>query len=537
MPGTARRDSQQRHEILQLLDRGLRAAWRERLAAAGVPEQPLIYLLRKQALDVPLLPHELGRVLYQLAQRRGFKSNRREQAAADAANESKKKTDKAKDEASKVYKGINDLKTEMEAAGSRTVGEYFARLSTAGRAVRGPDKWTDRKWFVAEFEAVWQAQASHHGALTPELRQRVSQLLFYQRPIAENGHLIGKCELEPTERRAPMAHMLAQRFRYLQKLNDLAIDEAPNPRPLTSEQRAILLPEFENKGDLKFDDIRKLLGCDKSVRFNLERGGEKKLPGNRTNAAMIRAIPELWPTLPDADKNAIVAQWIDANDDEDLIARLTTRCALSLEDASAICKVHPEDRYHNVSLLAMSQLMPLMEQGVAFKTAEAKVYGTNFSGGKPLDSLPPAKVALPSIPNPAVMRALSELRKVVNAIVRRHDKPTLVRIELARDLKRNAKQRELDWRGNRDRESARNAAAKRILDEANRPNATPREVERVLLYEECDGRCVYCGEQINFHRLFEGDIDVDHILPQSRFPDDSFANKCLAHRACNQRKV
>ena len=98
---------------------------------------------------------------------------------------------------------------------------------------------------------------------------------------------------------------------------------------------------------------------------------------------MLRAIPQLWPTLSDADKDAIVAQWIDANDDEDLMARLTTRCALSVEDTAEICKVHPEDRYHNVSLLAMSRLLPLMEQGDAFKTAEDKIYGQRFSGGKP----------------------------------------------------------------------------------------------------------------------------------------------------------
>jgi hypothetical protein len=78
-----------------------------------------------------------------------------------------------------------------------------------------------------------------------------------------------------------MANLLAQRFRYLQKLNDLAIDDVPKTRPITSEQRAILLTAFECKPDLTFDAIRKLLGFDKSVRFNLERGGEKKLPGNR----------------------------------------------------------------------------------------------------------------------------------------------------------------------------------------------------------------------------------------------------------------
>jgi CRISPR-associated endonuclease Csn1 len=279
LPGTATRDSQQRHDILQQLDSDLRAAWSDRLTVAGVPEQSLIYLLRKQALDARLEPFELGRVLYHLAQRRGFKSNRRDTAAVGAADGSKAKPGKTKDEASVVKDGIKELRAEMDAAGSRTLGEHFATLSAASQIVRR--HWTDRKWFIEEFEAIWQAQVLHHGALTPDLKQQVFRLLFFQRPIATNAHLIGKCELEPGEYRAPMANLLAQRFRYLQKLNDLAIDDVPKTRPITSEQRAILLTAFECKPDLTFDAIRKLLGFDKSVRFNLERGGEKKLPGNR----------------------------------------------------------------------------------------------------------------------------------------------------------------------------------------------------------------------------------------------------------------
>ena len=180
LPGVATRDSQQRHNILEQLDADLRAAWSERLTIARVPEQSLIYLLRKQALDAPLQPYELGRVLYHLAQRRGFKSNRREQRPPMRAKESKKKSDKAQDEASTVYKGINDLKAEMEAAGSRTLGDHFANLTTAPN-FRG--HWTDRRWFVAEFEAIWQAQAAHHNVLTPDLKRKWRNCCSFSGPL------------------------------------------------------------------------------------------------------------------------------------------------------------------------------------------------------------------------------------------------------------------------------------------------------------------------------------------------------------------
>lgn len=527
LPGSPTRDCTVRHKILEGLDAELRSAWRSRLNESGVPEQSLIYLLRRTALDQALKPFELGRIFYHLSQRRGFKSNRREQS-----HPTQKEAKKA-DDPSVVKAEIQHIAAEMQSGNCRTIGEYFAKLSADGMHVRR--HWTDRKWFLAEFEAIWDAQSKQNADLNPELRSQIFTLLFHQRPIATNAHLIGKCELEPTERRAHMDTLLAQRFRYLQKLNDLAFDYPLHPVPLTSDQRSSLLETFETHADVTFDAIRKILKLDKTLRFNLERGGEKKLPGNRTNAAMLRAIPDLWPTLSIADQDVVVQCWIDSNDDEDLVANLTQRCGFALEDASALCSVHPEDRYHNLSSLAMSRLIPAMAEGVSFKTAESTVYGSRSSGGPAHDLLPPVKTALPSIPNPAVMRALTELRKVVNAIIRRYGKPAEVRIELARELKRNAFQRQRDSKNMRTRESERKAA--RLLAEVHCPQPSRRDIERVLLFEEGGEVCAYCGAPINLHRLFDGDIDVDHILPRNRFPDDSFANKCLACRPCNQQKL
>jgi len=48
------------------------AAEETRLLAAKDP-----YVLRARALDEPLTPHEIGRALFHLNQRRGFKSNRK----------------------------------------------------------------------------------------------------------------------------------------------------------------------------------------------------------------------------------------------------------------------------------------------------------------------------------------------------------------------------------------------------------------------------------------------------------------------------
>ena len=65
------------------------------------------YLLRSLALDRPLDRYQLGRALYQLAQRRGYKSNRKQEAKDS--------------ESGKVLSGIADLKP-------RPLPEYFSML-------------------------------------------------------------------------------------------------------------------------------------------------------------------------------------------------------------------------------------------------------------------------------------------------------------------------------------------------------------------------------------------------------------------------
>ena len=199
------------------------------------------YILRARALDEKLEPDELGRILYHLCQRRGFKSNRK--AGMD---EKESKT---------VGKGISELGGKMEEAGARTLGEYFSTLDPEEERIRG--RYTSRKMYEDEFDAIWEAQRRHYPhILTDNLKRRIYNALFYQRPLKSQAHLIGKCELETDEPRAPWALLIAQRFRLLQRLNDARI-QGPDgkPRPLTDEQRRKLLPALEGKETVSYTHL------------------------------------------------------------------------------------------------------------------------------------------------------------------------------------------------------------------------------------------------------------------------------------------
>src|SRR3546814_4258714 len=49
--------------------------------------------------------------------------------------------------------------------------------------------------------------------------------------------------------------------------------------------------------------------------------------------------------------------------------------------------------------------------------------------------------------------------------------------------------------------------------------------------------CLFCAKPLPIHILFDGQAEVEHILPSSRTFDDSAANKVIAHRSCNREKA
>jgi len=99
----------------------------------------------------------------------------------------------------------------------------------------------------------------------------------------------------------------AQRFRALQKVNDLKVIEHGNlaERPLTDDERKAVFAKLEEEGDQSLAELRKLLGL-KKAEFNLERGGEKRLWGNRTNSFMRSVFGVFWDEMPEEEKHKAV---------------------------------------------------------------------------------------------------------------------------------------------------------------------------------------------------------------------------------------
>ncbi|HOQ46582.1 MAG TPA: type II CRISPR RNA-guided endonuclease Cas9 [Bryobacteraceae bacterium] len=496
--------------------------------ALKYPETEVLpYYLRARSLDHKLTLYEIGRALYHLAQRRGFRGR----AALDQSENS-----------SEFKKSIEGLWKEIHASGSRTLGEYFSKLNPHETRIRGQR--THRRMYEEEFAAIWTAQQQHYpDVLTDARRQVLERAIFYQRPLKPSDDLVGDCELEPGEKRAPLWTIEAQRFRVLNAINNLmVVQKGVAPRKLEDHERQTLIEATRTKEKISFPQVRKLLSLPASSRFSIEEDGDTNLPGDIVSSRMFAALGSSWLEMPEERQRELVADLGDARrneTDEDLFRCLTEKWGYSPDVAQRLCEVALPSGYSRLSSKAICKALPFMEQGMTFGEARRKLWPEQFEEKEPLDYLPPVLEApgLKDIRNPAVIRALSELRKTVNAVIRRFGKPASIHIELARDMKRSREERRKEARRNQQRRKLREEAR-----EALRPylgdNVPSRQIEKYLLWLECGRHCPYSGQPISLEALF-GDhprFDVEHIIPFDRCLDDSFQNKTLCEAGFNRLK-
>ncbi len=491
LPPDEARTPQQRHEILYKLDAELSETYvpdDDRVAAHLLP-----YRLRCLALDQALPPFAFGRALFHLAQRRGFASNRKSDAKDDK-------------ETSEVKASIGELYQKIEEAKARTLGEYFAGLDPEEQRIR--KRWTARKMYSDEFDTIWMAQAPHHPSMTDEWKERIQERDFPPAPseIAEapDRHVRIGTAVPPR----PRASLEAQRFRYLQKVNDLEISTPDGEvwklvDPEHTDLRTRLVDFLETHAELEFRQMRSKLGLKKpkgsetDYAFNLEAGGEKKLKGNATATKLRKVLGDDYEKFSPEQLAGIVEDLLDYEKKDALAQRLNCRYGIAPGKANELADVTLEPYYASLSREAMRKLLPLLESGRRIATltqAERRSLFPNMKKADVCDFLPPVLDAV-ELRNPVVCRGLTELRKVVNALIREYGKPQRIRVELARDLKRSRKQRKDLTDQMRQNEKARVAAKRKILEEIGNDNPKPGDVLKVLLAEECNWECPYTGKR------------------------------------------
>lgn len=522
------------------------------------------YQLRAKALDAPITAHELGRVLLNLVQRRGFLSNRKTllgdmaddpdvyAVLAELEAEENNSSERAKEETA-FKKDIIELRNTIADANCRTLGEYLATRDPhecqRNRSRDGGHLRTDRQMYREELAAIWDTQQNFHAILTDEVREQIEHIIFYQRPLKLRADRIGRCSLEPKRTRATIARLECQRFRYWQDLNNLQYFEHHTDQwlSLNETQKTKLADLFEHQASLSFAGIRKALGFDKTIEFNLERGS-KKLKGNLTACEIRRVLPA-WDSFNNDQQHALAEDLLTFEKKSALKKRLENHWNFTPDIAVQLCLLEFEPGHSNLSLKAINKLLPFLEKGLLYSVnnKQSNVQGALQlaypESGNAISTTCNKLPAPPETTNPIVNKGLHELKRLINAIIAEYGKPDAIRIEMARDLEMNTKRYADHDKQQKANTKANDEAIGKYQDMRqqnphlqlrNYPGKTDKIKYR--LWKDQDQRCAYSGKAISLSQLFSAEIEIDHILPYSESLDDSYMNKVVCYTAENRNK-
>ena len=477
-------------------------------------QMPNPYELRTRALDDSLSMAELARIFLHICQRRGFQSNRKA---------------KKKDDDGKVKSEILELQESIDDSPYRTLGEYLFHQPTQRR------RYTSRQMYEEEFRTICESQQKHHPDLLDAATQgRLFQILFFQRPLKVQKHLIGKCSLEPNRKRCSKAHLDWQRFRIWQDLNHLTVKD-----PITRQNRALsgtekekLFEKLDEKTHLTWKQARKVLGLHDGELFNLEESDRKHLSGNETQGKLIKAIGSTYSNLTPDRQDQLVTDLFTISDERPLINRLKNYWNFSDEEITRLCEVELPDGYGNVSMKGVRKLLPHLQQGKPYANArEDAGYEIVVNYGERADKLE----EVPDLRNPVVSKALHELRKVVNGVLRQHGKPDIIRVEMSRDLKQSEKQRKETQRIINQNEQKNERVREVLRNDFKLSNPKREDIQKYILWEETNHECPYTGVTIGREKLYSSEVQIEHILPYSRTLDNSLSNKTLCLAIENQQ--
>ncbi len=530
------------------------------------------YKLRALALDEWLEPFELGRALFHLNQRRGFKSNRK--MGGDEKEDGQLRAE------------ISELRRRIEESKARTLGEYLHHRRKKGEHVRARPETglrADRAMYEAEFDKIRAAQ-KQHLTQKKEKWDELRRIIFHQqdlRPVEP-----GWCQFEDGEYRAPKALPVFQEFRILQEVNNLRVSVDLEPeRRLCEDERARAVERLRSGKDIKLSEGRdnkpakptRDLRLPTGAVFNLAAGGRKAIKGDETAPRLMKAKktktePERtlfgnrWLGLSLDERNETVHFLLETEKPEQVKERARAEWGLSEEQAGTLANVSLPQGYGNLSEKAIRRILPHLAKGLVFSDAVVAAgypHHSDFRNAEAHGELPyygevlerDAVGANPKkdperhgeaarygrIANPTVHIGLGQLRRVVNTLIEEYGKPEEIVVELARDLKMNREaklnlsrqQREGRDRNNRFREDLEAAEIKVTAD----------ALRKLRLWEEqrygAVKICPYTGRTISFEMVAgnrSSETEVDHILPFSRTLDNSMANLVVCMADANRVK-
>lgn len=513
-----------------------------------------IYALRVRALDAPVSPTGFARILLHLAQRRGFRSNRRSGASKEDGE---------------LLAAVSANRALMSEKGYRTVGEMLLNDPMYSRSKRNKDgkyiATVGRDMVEEEARAIFGAQRTlGQPFATAELEAQYIEILMSQRSFDEGPgegspyagsqveRMIGKCTLEAGEPRAARASYSFEYFTLLQNVNHLRLISGGESIPLTKAQRNSLILLAHRTKDLTFAHIRKGLDIPADVIFNAvsyKNADDRETVEKKAKFCYLKAYHQMktafnklsknhFDSLTRAQRNEVGRVLSTYKTSANIRPRL--REAGLSEAEIDIAETLNFSKYGHISVKACDKLIPFLETGMKYNEACAAAgYDFKAHGNEERTRLlHPTEDDLADITSPVVRRAVAQTVKVLNAIIReRGCSPTFINLELAREMAQDFTERKQAEKRMDDNRVRNERLMERIRAEYGKEHPAGLDLVKLKLWEEQHGECAYSQKHISIEHLFDPDYaEVDHIIPYSISFDDGYKNKVLVLAEENRNK-
>jgi len=322
--------------------------------------------------------YKIGRALYHIAQRRGFKSSRK------SGKNEKSAIDNGSTETKTI--GRNEYKDLITENGS--LGAAFAYLED--RNIRVRNRYTLRSDYQNEVHKILEFQ----NVADADFIENVDKAIFFQRPLRSQKGLVGKCTLEPNKSRCPISHPKFEEYRAWSFINNIKYRTEDNnqfqPIPLGLKEK--LYDEaffYKSKKELKFADLRKIIKNNGGKYWELNysrRMDEISVPSCYVSSRLRAAFGDDWENFgkvvvrknregkEKTIKYTIEEIWhilFSFEDEEYFTEFLETVLEFEEEEIKELLILFNSFPvgYANLSLKAIDNILPFLREGIIYSEA------------------------------------------------------------------------------------------------------------------------------------------------------------------------
>ncbi|MDE6886541.1 MAG: type II CRISPR RNA-guided endonuclease Cas9 [Helicobacteraceae bacterium] len=543
------------------------------------------YELRYLALHQRLESSDLARVILHIAKHRGYGNkhaknlNYSQNDENTEINQTEGKKSKSKKDKSNEVK--NALKVNRRLVKKyQSVGEYlykeFFQIQRSDNEIieslkaRGDTSKTKQfknvrnkagkyehcmaqEWLKEELELIFTKQQEFGVNLSDTFCKEVLKTAFYQRDLKDFSSKVGECIFCKDEKCSPKNSLSAMEFVALTKIintlknleeknKNLGIGEVYGENKIEEILKIVL-----DKGVMSYKKLREILDLNEKIRFKDHKLDYSKdiKEAEKRNFIEFKNLKDFKNAMGEYDFNNLsYRKELDSIATDITLIKSKYNLAEKLKDYPTLTQRQIEalseldfTQHINLSLKALEKILPFMRKGVRYDEA-VKMAGLqeHRKHNQKSEFLPPLKDYEPYLANPVVARALSEYRKVLNALLKKYGKMHKIHLEFTREVGRNYKERkEIEKEQTKNFEL--NQRAQKQCEILGLPLSSSNILKAKLWIEQGE-YCAYSGEKITREHLLDSNVlQIDHIYPYSRSYDDSYNNKVLCFTKENQNKI